>query len=104
MNYEQCARCRQNIRDGDIRYVVRVSVLGDDGGILLEEDYEDPDMKIDELLTQLEGRDAFELENEVYEERIFVLCGTCRKVFLKNPFGLKGDDEIPDDEVIGPMQ
>ena len=104
MTYEECACCGKKIGEGDIRFVVRVSVLGDDGGVLDEEEYSDVDMKIEELIAEMEGRESYELENEVFEERAFVLCGPCRKAFMKNPFGFRSRTDIPDDEILGPIQ
>jgi len=103
MTYEECARCGRKIREGDIRYVVRVTVAGDDGGVLDEEEYSDPDLKIEELIAQMEGKDPQELEDEVYEERMFLLCAPCRKAFMKNPFGFRSED-AGEDETLGPVQ
>lgn len=83
--------------------MVRVSVAGGDGGILDEEEYSDPDLKIDELIAQMEGKDPQELENEVYEERMFLICAPCRKAFMKNPFGFKFRGGA-DGETLGPVQ
>ncbi|MDH5478154.1 MAG: hypothetical protein OEY50_07465 [Nitrospinota bacterium] len=105
MTYEECACCGKKIGEGHIRFVVRVSVLGDDGGVLAEEEYSDVDMKIEELIAELEGQEAYELENDVFEERIFVLCGACRKIFMKNPFGFRTRGILSDDdEMMGPIQ
>ena len=104
MTYEECACCGRKIGEGDIRFVVRLSVMGDDGGIIGEAEYSDLDAKIEELIAEMEGRDAYELENEVFEERLFVLCGPCRKAFMKNPFGFRTRNDIPGDEIIGPIQ
>ncbi|MDH4184194.1 MAG: hypothetical protein OEV92_08230 [Nitrospinota bacterium] len=104
MTYEECARCGKKIGEGHVRYVVRVSVAGDDGGILNEEDYSDVDLKIDELIAHIEGQAPYELENDVFEERLFILCGACRKLFMKNPFGFQRGGGMPDDEIIGPIQ
>ncbi|MDH5510407.1 MAG: hypothetical protein OEZ32_08630 [Nitrospinota bacterium] len=104
MTYEECACCGKKIGEGDIRFVVRVSVVGDDGGVLDEEEYSDVDSKIEELIAEMEGRESYELENEVFEERVFVLCGPCRKAFMKNPFGFRSRHDIPDDEIFGPIQ
>lgn len=101
MTYEECARCGKRIKESEIRYVVRLTVVGDDGGVLKELD--NPDIEIERLIEQIENSDPFELEHDVMEERVFVLCPGCKKAFLKSPFGYRNGG-FADDEYIGPMQ
>jgi len=102
MTYEECARCGKRINESEIRYVVRLTVVGDDGGVL--DEINDPDIEIEKLIEQIENTDPFELESDVMEERVFVLCPGCKKAFLKSPFGYRTGGFTDDDEYIGPMQ
>ncbi len=102
MTYEECARCGKRIKESEIRYVVRLTVVGDDGGVL--EEINDPNIEIEKLIEQIENTDPFELENDVMEERVFVLCPGCKKAFLKSPFGRRIGGFADDDEYIGPIQ
>jgi len=51
MTYEECARCGKKITESEIRYVVRLTVVGDDGGAL--EELDDPDIEIEKLISRL---------------------------------------------------
>ncbi len=102
MTYEKCSRCGKHVGPGDIRYLIRMTAVGDDGG--MPEEVIDPDLEIEKLLNQIENMETYELENEVLEERVFVLCGDCKQTFFKRPFGHRRDSFIDDDEYIGPIQ
>lgn len=101
MNFEECARCGRRIVEGEIRYVVRLTVVGDDGGVI--EELGDPDSEIESLLRQIEEAEIYELESDVFEERVYILCGSCKKEYMKNPFGPRRGD-IFDDDFTGPIQ
>jgi hypothetical protein len=75
--------------------------MADDGGFI--EEVEDPDFEIAQLLQQLGEMEAHEIENDVFEERAYVLCAGCRAAFLKNPFGQR-KRSLLDDDHIGPIQ
>jgi len=102
MMFEQCARCGKTISEGDIRYVIRITVVGDDGGMIKEVDY--PDVEIERMLTQIENMEPFEMENDVFEERIFILCPNCKRSFLNSPFGARRGGLMEDDDIVGPIQ
>ncbi|MGK7346274.1 MAG: hypothetical protein ACNS63_10765 [Candidatus Nitrospinota bacterium M3_3B_026] len=86
--YEICDRCGVMIAEGAIRYVVRLVVAADDGGVVSEPI---TDMEMDEIIQRLEEADAAELERNVFEEREYILCPRCKREFLKNP--LRGGPE-----------
>lgn len=103
MDFDECARCGRRVAPGQIRYIVRLTIVGDDGGTLVE--VADPDAEIESLIAQIEQMEPDELERDVLEERIFVLCPSCRKAFLRNPFGTADAGTFEDDEDFsGPIQ
>ncbi len=102
MTYEECARCGRRFNESEIRYVIRLTAVGDDGGVVDES--VDPDSEIERLLRHIEDADPFELENDVLEERVFILCPKCKRVFLKRPFGFQAGGFLDDDDFVGPIQ
>lgn len=86
--YEICDRCGGMIKEGDMRYVVRLVVAADDGGVVSEPISE---MEMDEIIKRLEEAAAEELERSVFEEREYILCPRCKREFMKNP--LRGGAE-----------
>jgi len=93
--YEICDRCGKMIKEGDIRYIVRLLVADDDGGVVSEPI---TDEEISEIISKLNSMASGELEQQVYEEREYILCRKCKQTFLKSPFG-HSHDGPPDDEV-----
>lgn len=89
---EICDRCGAVVEDGDIRYMVRIAVRVDDGG-LIKQPITDEEME--SIIKQMENVSAEDLEREVYEERSYILCPPCKRAFMKNPIG-GGADEPAD--------
>ncbi len=86
---EICDGCNAKIKQGEIRYVLNISVTADDGGEGEEEPLSDIDLE--NLMLQLENADSGDLTRQIYVERSFILCGKCRSTFIKNPLGQAGD-------------
>lgn len=87
---ELCDRCRKSIPDGDIRYILRITVAVDDGGATSRPISDD---EVNQIIKQLENADPAELAREVYEDRTFILCVRCKRSFMRNPFGIKWDGQ-----------
>jgi len=104
MTYEECARCGKHLVEGEVKFILRMTVVGDDGQILSM--IEDPDKEIERLISQIEQTDPFELETDVIEERIYILCGRCKRLYMKDPFHNRRDAFFDDDgeDIIGPIQ
>lgn len=81
-----CDCCKRLIDlDHEVRYVVRMEVFAaadsNDSSMDDDRDYLE---EIEEMLTRDE---ADELEEAVYQQARFDLCGECRERFLNNPLG-----------------
>lgn len=81
-----CDRCGEYLPEGSIKYTVHIQILSDfDGFILCEgEDC------AEETQKQSGGVDSFdeqELDDDVFQELTFVLCGNCKGRFAGDPFG-----------------
>ncbi|MBI5048876.1 MAG: hypothetical protein HZB54_08010 [Deltaproteobacteria bacterium] len=99
MNNIRCHSCAKELPEGSLKYVVEVKSFADFGGFL--EDYSgDVESGMVELLKDLEDIDQKTLEDDVYQEAVFILCKICRDKFYKNlldtsiPAGM--DREIKD--------
>ena len=81
----RCFCCEKQLPEGSLKYVVEIKSFADFDCFL--EDYPgDVEEGMMELLEEMEDVDAKALEDEVYQEMIFVLCKECRDKFYKNPF------------------
>ena len=83
MNKMRCYSCSKELSEGSLKYVVEVKSFADFDGYL--EDYPgDAESGMVELLKELEDIDQKILEDEVYQEMVFILCKACRDKFYKS--------------------
>jgi|SRR3989304_3196237 len=99
MNKIRCYSCSKELPEGSLKYVVEVKSFADFDGFL--EDYPgDVESGMVELLKELEDVDQKTLEDEIYQETVFILCKACRDKFYKNLFDTSAhislDSEIKD--------
>jgi transcription initiation factor IIE alpha subunit len=76
--------------DEDTRYIADLTVFAAyDVMEMTSEDLARRDIKaeIRRTLERLQGRDQKEIEEEIFAQRRFDLCPSCRKRFLDDPFG-----------------
>jgi len=73
----QCMRCGTDLPYGSLVYVVQIKVFADFDGVILDPD-EESQHPMEKLLEQIQKADPKELEKDVYEELMFVLCKRCR--------------------------
>ncbi|MBI3756045.1 MAG: hypothetical protein HY265_07785 [Deltaproteobacteria bacterium] len=82
MNKIRCYSCSRELSEGSLKYVVEVKSFADFDGYL--EDYPgDVESGMVELLKELEDADQKTLEDDVYQEMVFILCKACRDKFYK---------------------
>jgi len=79
------------LSDEDVRYVVKVEVYAAyDPLEITEEDLKkDHKQEIADLLSDMNGMDAEELEEGVYKRLRFDLCAACQRRYLANPLAIK---------------
>ena len=85
-----CDLCGKRLEQAaDTRYVIKIEVYAayDPLEIAAEDLERDPTDEMEELLGDMEDRDAEDLENEVYKTFRFDLCPECHAAYLKDPLG-----------------
>ena len=85
MNAMRCHSCGKELKKGGLKYVVEIKSFADFDEYL-EEYPGSVEDGIDELLDAMENVDTKNLEDDVYRERTYVLCKSCRDRFSDNPF------------------
>lgn len=93
---EICDKCGLVIDDGDIRYLIQIVAKVDDGGVIKSPIAEE---EVETIIRELENLKAEDMERGVYEDRSYILCPPCKRVFMKNPMG-GPTGESADDEAI----
>jgi hypothetical protein len=99
MEEKNCFRCGKGLRPGGLFYVVHIQVLSGFDGIL-SEPAEGIDQQLKGLLEEVEQSDPKELEKDVYEEIILMMCKSCRDRFVdevrnpwEGPFRIRKDPD-----------
>lgn len=72
-----CFRCGKELPPGSLYYVIHVRVFSGFDGFLIEPE-EGVDKQLRPLLEQIQSSDPEDLEKEVYEEILLVVCKRCR--------------------------
>ncbi len=82
-----CELCGRKLGEEETRYVVRIEVMADVSPVLDDRlSKEEVEAAIADLLEKLTRLARPEIEAEVYQEMVYVLCPACRKVFAADPF------------------
>ncbi len=81
-----CSRCGRNIEDFEVAYRVYISVVQDVAPVIDERNTPD-EKEIKEILESVKDLPEETLEEEVYEEKGFLLCERCAEIFRANPLG-----------------
>ena len=85
MSEIRCHCCGKELPDGGLKYIVEVKSFADFDGYL--EDYPgEVEDGINELLDAMENMDPSSLEEDVYQELVYLLCKGCRDRFINDPF------------------
>jgi hypothetical protein len=91
MPAEHCELCGASLEPGGL-YVVRIEVFPDPEMPPVsrgELDALDFDAEMDELLEQMKGMTAEELQNQVHRRFEFRICPVCQRKLLRDPLGKK---------------
>jgi hypothetical protein len=103
MFYQQCMRCGRVLKPGALKYLVSIRLMADFDGVIDEVEGDTGEL-IEEVLRQIEGMDAEDLERDVYEELNLLLCKSCKDHFVRNPFNHSEDGlSLPDPDATAPI-
>ena len=81
----RCNSCGSMLPRGGLKYVIELKSFADFDGYL-EEYPGDIEDGINELLDSMENMPTETLEEEVFQELVFILCKNCRERFVDDPF------------------
>ena len=81
----KCNCCGCDLPKGGLKYIIEIKSFADFDGYL--EDYPgDMEEGLNDLLDAMENIDTRTMEEDVYQELIYILCKDCRKKFTTDPF------------------
>ncbi|NOZ88032.1 MAG: hypothetical protein GXP49_17585 [Deltaproteobacteria bacterium] len=82
-NHSRCSRCGKNLPQGSVKYIMKLTITADFDGFLEEKDTGSLDTEA--LLSSIHEKTEEELEDEVWIERVFLLCQECRNKIVHDP-------------------
>ncbi|MEE9614605.1 MAG: hypothetical protein V3W31_06595 [Thermodesulfobacteriota bacterium] len=85
MSALRCDSCGKEMSRGGLKYVVEIRSFADFDGYL-EEYPGDVEEGIADLIDAMDGADSKGLEDDVYQEIVYILCKECRDKFASDPF------------------
>lgn len=81
-----CSRCGRVIEDYEVAYRVYISVV-QDVPLVIDERNTPNEEEVKEILDTVKDLPEDILEEEVHEEKEFLLCEQCAEIFRANPLG-----------------
>ena len=85
MNKIRCQCCSKELQPGSVKYVIEIKSFADFDGYL-EEYQGDIEDGILDILEDMSDTDTKTIEEDVYQEMVFILCKDCKARFVKDPF------------------
>ncbi len=79
-----CQRCGSPIPEGGLKYQVAVQVRSLFDGAIPESEHDPDGQKLERLLKEVAGYSEEELNRQVYEDDIFIMCPECKEAFMED--------------------
>ncbi len=77
-----CHRCGSRLREGTLKYQVAVRVRSLFDGVIPESQEENDEPELRRLIREVSAYSEEDLNRQVYEDDVFVLCPECKEAFL----------------------
>jgi hypothetical protein len=91
-----CGKCGKEMPDGSLAYEVKIQVYADFDGVLPEAgSAEDREIRMRQLVAEMEQADPDALMRDVFHQERHLLCPACRERYLANPLNLPLPEERP---------
>ncbi|HZL88735.1 MAG TPA: hypothetical protein VFB96_10210 [Pirellulaceae bacterium] len=89
MMHFSCDRCRRELENDDLRYVMKIEIHAAMDPVHEDEINDDRDhlMEIEDILENSLDEESDEIGDDVYQRRRFDLCPECYRKFVQNPLG-----------------
>jgi hypothetical protein len=81
-----CHRCGSPLPEGSLKYQVALRVRSMFDGAILESRVEPSEDELTRLLLEVEQCSEDELNHQVYEDDIFIMCPACKEAFMQDVY------------------
>jgi hypothetical protein len=82
----QCHRCGSTLPEGALKYQVALRVSSMFDGIITEAEWSGTEPNLAQLLEELEQCDEEDLNRQIYEDDVFIMCPACKEAFMEDVY------------------
>ena len=96
-----CNKCGKYLPPGSEKYLVILQATADfDGYLSVEEIKNSSDLQMTDLIEALSKEPEGKAMQDVHEKKALILCPTCKKAFMENPFNLSEKSGLKNRHII----
>ncbi len=96
MSETRCHRCGRDLKEGALKYEVEVKVRSMFDGIIAEPEERADESEIERLIKDISACSEEEMNRQVYEDDVFVMCPECKEAFMENIYSHLNPQDSPD--------
>lgn len=96
MSGTRCHRCGSDLADAELKYEVAVKVRSMFDGVIPESDLDADEITIERLVRDISAYSEEDLNRQVYEDDVFIMCPACKEAFLENIYSHLHPQATPD--------
>ncbi len=91
-----CHRCGTDLPEGSVKYQVEIRVRSVFDGVVPDLAERNDESEIDRLIREMSAQSEEELNRQVYEDDVFVVCPRCKEALLKNIYSHLNATGLPE--------
>jgi hypothetical protein len=96
MSELRCHWCGSLMRAGSLKYQVLVRVRSLFDGVIPEKELADGEPDLGQLLKEIDTLGEQELNRQVYEDDVFIMCPECKEAFMEEIYSRLRPEACPE--------
>ncbi|MDQ7782848.1 MAG: hypothetical protein RDU20_08210 [Desulfomonilaceae bacterium] len=96
MSKTRCHRCGRDLNAGALTYEVEVKVRSMFDGVIPESESHADETEIERLIRDMAACNEEELNRQVYEDDVFIMCPECKEAFMESIYSHLHPQAAPD--------
>jgi hypothetical protein len=91
-----CHRCGRPLPEGGLKYQVALRVRSMFDGVIEPSNVDFPEDELARILLEAEQSSEEELEREIYEDDVFIMCPACKEAFMDDIYSHLSNKMMPE--------
>ena len=96
MSGTRCHRCGRDLNEGILKYEVELKVRSMFDGVVADAEVPVDESEIERLIRDISASNEEELNRQVYEDDVFIMCPECKEAFMENIYSHIHPQATPD--------